>query len=112
MTNVTLLLVGALPCFASPVYPHPLPLIVSHSHPGGLLEPDDTLLYTHELSSSQDVSSESIELSVTSCKHCQISTGLIIILDTVSLYNHLADDAVEEIHIRCNLYHTVSGCER
>ena len=74
MTKVRLLLVGALPCFASPVYPHPLPLIVSHSHPGGLLEPDDTLLYTHELSSSQDVSSESIELSVTSCKHCQIST--------------------------------------
>ena len=39
---------------------------------------------------------------MTSCKHCQISTGLIIILDTVSLYNHLADDAVEEIHIRCD----------
>ena len=24
--------------------------------------------------------------------------GSIIILDTVSLYNHLADDAIEEIH--------------
>ena len=35
---------------------------------------------------------------MTSCKHCQISTGSIIILDTVSLYNHLADDAIEEIH--------------
>ena len=44
MIKVILVLVGRLPRFPVPVL-QPLTVSVSHPHPGGLLEPEDTLLF-------------------------------------------------------------------
>ena len=43
--NVILLLVGGLPLFSTLFRPQPFPLMVSHSHPGGLLKPEFNLLF-------------------------------------------------------------------